>query len=180
MRALFGAAAVGHLGLIAIALSACGNSSSPDPASNGGMKAQPMGGGGGAIGGAATVSESGSATGGVAGAATTGGAPPAVSGAAGAAVSGAGGSSGNGSGGGGGADVTDQTIVPDASWTCGKPAGIVAPTRGTLVLNATLELGEAHDVGATPLTRPSPGVTLGAFPKRPGELPLDPAKRHRS
>lgn len=41
--------------------------------------------------------------------------------------------------------------MPDPSWACGKPDGIVAPTRGKLVLTAKLELGEAHDVGATPL-----------------------------
>jgi hypothetical protein len=41
--------------------------------------------------------------------------------------------------------------VPDASWTCGKPDGIVAPTRGKLVLSATLQLGDVHEVGATPL-----------------------------
>ena len=151
MRALFGAAAVGVIG---IALSACGDSSSPTSSSNGGMTAQPTGGSASGTGGTPGRSGAGSTMGGAAGVATTGGAPPAASGAAGASVSGTGGSSQSGGGGGGtggGAGAADQTIVPDPSWTCGKPSGIVAPTRGKLLLNAKLELGDAHDVGATPL-----------------------------
>ncbi|MBF9127937.1 DUF3237 family protein [Plantactinospora sp. S1510] len=39
--------------------------------------------------------------------------------------------------------------MPDPSWTCGTPAGIVPPTRGRLVLRAAAQLGTIHDVGIT-------------------------------
>jgi Protein of unknown function (DUF3237) len=45
----------------------------------------------------------------------------------------------------------EATIKPDASWACGMPAGIPAPTKGTPVFTATLQLGTVHDVGDTPL-----------------------------
>ncbi len=66
-----------------------------------------------------------------------------------------GGGSSNGTGGAnggasaGGTTSTDATIVPDASWACGMATGIPAPTRGTLVFSASLQLGTIHDVGAT-------------------------------
>lgn len=50
---------------------------------------------------------------------------------------------------GGAPSSAEATLVPDPSWTCGMPGGIVAPTRGKLVLSAKLEVGETHDVGAT-------------------------------
>jgi hypothetical protein len=43
----------------------------------------------------------------------------------------------------------DAVLVPDQSWTCGSPGGIVPPTRGQLVLTATLRIGATHDVGTT-------------------------------
>lgn len=45
--------------------------------------------------------------------------------------------------------LDEATLIPDPSWTCGRPEGIAAPTRGKLVLTAKLQLGEAHDVGVT-------------------------------
>ena len=48
-----------------------------------------------------------------------------------------------------GASSTGSTIVPDASWACGKASGIVDPTRGELVFKATLTVGSVRDVGAT-------------------------------
>jgi hypothetical protein len=72
----------------------------------------------------------------------TGGAPPAIAGSA--------GSSGAHAGAAGAASTFDDaTFVPDASWTCGMPAGLPPPTRGTLVFRVTLELGATHDVGET-------------------------------
>lgn len=171
MRAFIGATALVYLSLVAGALAACGNSSEPDGSASGGTATQPTAGGGGASGGTSPVSESGSAAGGTAGASAMAGAAP-VAGAAGVGVGGNGGNgvgggggsgnagssaggvsggSGGGVGAGGGGSSAEQTIVPDASWTCGKPGGIVPPTRGKLVFNAKLELGETHDVGATPL-----------------------------
>lgn len=44
---------------------------------------------------------------------------------------------------------TEPTIIPDPSWTCGMPAGIVPPTRGRLVLRATAQLNAIRDVGVT-------------------------------
>ncbi|MCA2216019.1 DUF3237 domain-containing protein [Jidongwangia harbinensis] len=48
------------------------------------------------------------------------------------------------------AAASGETTVPDASWSCGMPAGIPWPERGTPVLTATLRLGAVHDVGVTP------------------------------
>ncbi len=42
-----------------------------------------------------------------------------------------------------------QTLIPDPSWTCGMPAGIPPTAGGTLVLKATLDLGEVYDMGQT-------------------------------
>lgn len=39
--------------------------------------------------------------------------------------------------------------MPDASWSCGQPEGIVAPELGTLVFTATLDVADVHDVGQT-------------------------------
>lgn len=41
------------------------------------------------------------------------------------------------------------TIVPDPSWACGKPEGIVDPTLGELVFSGSLDIGEVRDVGET-------------------------------
>lgn len=56
-----------------------------------------------------------------------------------------------GSGGGttGGGLPAGATIVPDPSWACGKPDGIVDPTLGELVFSGSLALGEIRDVGET-------------------------------
>lgn len=55
-----------------------------------------------------------------------------------------------GAGGGGGAPASGgSTIVPDASWACGKPEGIVDPTRGELAFRMALDVGSVRDVGAT-------------------------------
>lgn len=68
-------------------------------------------------------------------------------GAAGAAGSSAGAATG-GSASGGGSSV-GSTIVPDASWTCGKPDGLVDPSGGELVFRTTLTVGTVRDMGAT-------------------------------
>jgi Protein of unknown function (DUF3237) len=54
-----------------------------------------------------------------------------------------------GEGAGGGASSVGSTIVPDPSWACGKPDGIVDPTQGELVFHATLDVGAVREVGAT-------------------------------
>jgi len=57
---------------------------------------------------------------------------------------------GSGSAGmGGGGDSSQSTIVPDPSWTCGMPDGIPAPTKGTLVFHATMQIGMNRDAGLT-------------------------------
>ncbi|MFY1649299.1 DUF3237 family protein [Solwaraspora sp. WMMB762] len=43
----------------------------------------------------------------------------------------------------------EPTIVPDPSWTCNMPTGIVPPTRGRLVLRVAAQLGAIREVGAT-------------------------------
>ena len=49
----------------------------------------------------------------------------------------------------GGAGSSDSTIIPDSSWACGMAKGIAAPSRGTLVFRATLQLTATQDVGNT-------------------------------
>lgn len=135
--------------------------------SNGGTEV-----GGGSPSVAGTTAASGMASNSTAGSPATGGAPittggvgtagsppSAGAGAAGLSGSASGGQPTGGSGGGGGvttnggaggaASSTGSTIVPDASWACGKPDGIVDPTRGELVFRTTLDVGTVRDVGAT-------------------------------
>jgi hypothetical protein len=85
---------------------------------------------GGSVGGQPSSSNGGTPTG---GGSTTGGAP--AQGGAGA--------------GGGAAPSAGSTLVPDASWACGKPEGIVDPTRGELSFTLTLDVGTVRDLGAT-------------------------------
>ncbi|HVT05840.1 MAG TPA: DUF3237 family protein, partial [Polyangia bacterium] len=61
-----------------------------------------------------------------------------------------GGSSGSAGGAAGGGAPDAATIVPDASWACGMPAGIAPPAGGTLVFRATLQVTATQDVGTTP------------------------------
>lgn len=42
-----------------------------------------------------------------------------------------------------------STIVPDASWTCGKADGIVDPQLGELVFSVSVGVGQVRNVGAT-------------------------------
>jgi hypothetical protein len=42
-----------------------------------------------------------------------------------------------------------STIVPDPSWTCGKPDGIVDPKLGELVFSVSVGVGMIREVGAT-------------------------------
>lgn len=159
---------VGHLlaALTLLALASCssaGSEPSPSAAGDGGGGALAGGGasggtpsGGAPLGGAS--GSGGSDTGGAGGApsAEAGSGPGGANGGGGAAQGGSGGSvagsAGMTAGGSGGSpSSTEVTIVPDPSWTCGMPAGIAPPTLGKLVLRATLQLGETHDVGVTPL-----------------------------
>jgi hypothetical protein len=78
----------------------------------------------------------------------SGGGPSGTGG--GAGKTGAGGSAmtgGNGGANSGG--MSDATIIPDPSWTCGMPEGIAPPTAGTLVFTVTLTIGATHEVGDT-------------------------------
>ncbi len=107
---------------------------------------------GGAAGARATGGNS--ATGGSSGAAgATGGGAGGRGGAGGKGTGGAGGrggAAGSGSTPDGGTSASAATIVPDPSWACGMASGIVAPTRGTLVFRATLQVTATQDVGMTP------------------------------
>jgi hypothetical protein len=42
-----------------------------------------------------------------------------------------------------------QTLIPDASWTCGMPDGIPGPLKGQAVFNIDFAVGKVHDVGRT-------------------------------
>lgn len=57
------------------------------------------------------------------------------------------GSGGNATG--GTAAVVAGIFVPDPSWACGMPEGLVDPELGELVFSATLEIGAVRDVGGT-------------------------------
>lgn len=46
-------------------------------------------------------------------------------------------------------DVDGATIVPDPSWTCGTAGGLLPPTLGKPVLQATLRQDAVREVGAT-------------------------------
>ena len=97
--------------------------------------------GGNSVGTAGTGMSGGSAGGNAGAGGTTG---------AGAAAGAANSGGGNGGGSSGGtASTPDTTWVPDPSWACGVPEGFVPPTRGQLVFDATFDLGDTHDVGAT-------------------------------
>jgi hypothetical protein len=95
------------------------------------------GGGGNSAGSAGASAGGGGGTGGVAG--------------SGGSENSAGSAGTGGSGGTGGAPSTESaTLQPDPSWTCGMPDGVPPPALGEPVFTATLELGETHEVGATP------------------------------
>lgn len=111
-------------------------------ASSGSAGTTPTGVGGTVTAGAATggSSSAGSTSTGISGSASGG------------AASGGGSSVGGAtqaSGAGGGPASTSRTVVPDAAWACGKPQGIVDPTRGELAFRMTLDVGTVRDVGAT-------------------------------
>ncbi len=117
---------------------------------SGGSAAGGMSSGGSPVGGApdgGTVNAGGSLAGSAGAVPIEGGAS---SGGTGEFQGGAGGEQGGNGGEQGGAPPADATIIPDPSWDCGMPDGIVSPTRGELVLSATLELREIHEVGTTP------------------------------
>lgn len=42
-----------------------------------------------------------------------------------------------------------QTLIPDASWDCGKPEGIPGPATGELVFEINFTVSEVHDIGQT-------------------------------
>ena len=81
---------------------------------------------------------------GTGGSLATGGAPSSTGG-----VSAVGGSASGGTPSTGGASSAGSVIVPDASWACGQPEGIVPPELGSLVFEAELSVEEARDVGVT-------------------------------
>ena len=48
-----------------------------------------------------------------------------------------------------GSDISNATIVPDASWPCFMADGIPPPGLGTAAFQITLQIGAIHDVGQT-------------------------------
>lgn len=98
------------------------------------------------------ASDGGAVTGGDGGMSSTGGTNSGGTASGGLAESGGAASGGAASGGAGpatgGAGPVVGTFVPDPSWTCGMPDGIVDPEQGELVFEATLLL-ETHELGAT-------------------------------
>lgn len=144
-----------------LAFSACGGpSGSPDgDAVGGAVGAGGVGSGAGGAsvgglgsGGAVPNSGGGTMSGGASG---TGGASGGATGSGGAATGGGASGGGGNDGGGGGSDGSGGTstmgavIVPDASWTCGMPEGIVDPELGELVFEVSLKVGEIYEFGET-------------------------------
>lgn len=43
----------------------------------------------------------------------------------------------------------DQTLIPDASWTCGMADGIPGPLGAEAIFEIDFEVGEVHDLGRT-------------------------------
>jgi hypothetical protein len=104
--------------------------------------------GGNALGGSAAGQASGN--GGAPAGGSFGGGSSTAGGATGGGDTSAGGTGGTGgTGGGGGSTSVGATIVPDPSWACGMPQGIVDPLLGELVFRASVEVGQVRDVGAT-------------------------------
>lgn len=61
-------------------------------------------------------------------------------------------------------DPSTSTIIPDPSWDCGSPEGIVPPEMGGLVFQATLPTDEAIVMGVTPYgNRRVIGIQEGDF-----------------
>lgn len=42
-----------------------------------------------------------------------------------------------------------QTLIPDASWDCGKPEGIPGPATGEMAFQIDFTVAEVHDIGQT-------------------------------
>jgi hypothetical protein len=120
------------------ALPAVGGAAGSSSISSAGSVTPPISGGA-----AGNAAGRGGADAGTAGSGVSGGSPGTAAGAA---------SSGAGSGGtasGGTASTPDATWVPDPSWNCGMADGLVPPSQGQLVFDATFDLGDTHDVGDT-------------------------------
>lgn len=155
-------------------VSACGDDPSPGPAESrpGSGGSRPGDGGSSAASGGAATGESGAApmVGGANGSGMTGaggqsggvGAGGTSAGGTGAGPSGGtpgsgglegtgGGASAGGesAGAGGNASTDGATLVPDPSWTCGMPEGIVPPSLGELLFSVEFEIGAVHDIGRT-------------------------------
>lgn len=127
-----------------------------------------------ASGGAAGLPGTGGAPNGSGGDQATGGvfsgSGGAATGAGGGLESGTGGSPDSASGGSasGGApaetDASASTLIPDPSWDCGSPDGIVPPEMGELVFEATLPTDSAIVMGVTPYgNRRVIGIQEGEF-----------------
>jgi hypothetical protein len=125
----------------------CGQS--PGGPSDGAGGVQPTAGGSPSSGGTQASGGSGGTPGPSSGGSTTnGGAGGTLIGSGGVPAVG-----GSGSGGlpgtGGGSSSAGAVIVPDASWACGQPEGILPPEGGSLVFEAEIAIEEARDVGVT-------------------------------
>lgn len=137
----------GALLLLSLFGAACGDDGSGQQTGTGGSSSAL--GTGGAVEGSASGGSGGTSL--ASGGSTSGGAASGgaiLADGAGGGSSGGNGSSSGGAGSGGAASV-EGTYVPDPSWACGMPEGIVDPTRGELVFGATLEVGSVRDVGQT-------------------------------
>ncbi|MGK3970004.1 DUF3237 family protein [Sorangium sp. So ce118] len=127
------------MGILGVCSGGCGSSGEE------GSEGATSSGSGGATSGASggTTGTTGTAGVGGAGSGSTGGGGAVATGSSSGSTGGTDGTGGSNSGG------DEAAIVPDPSWTCGMPDGIPLPTRGELVFQATLQLGDTHDVGTT-------------------------------
>ncbi|WP_437896876.1 DUF3237 domain-containing protein [Sorangium sp. So ce124] len=134
-------------GILGICSGGCGSSTDD---TSGGTTSSSSGGAASSGSGGATGTGGDAGTGGAGSGTTAGGGTTGAGGAEETGSSSSSGGAGGAPGTGGGENGSEEaTIVPDPSWTCGMPNGIPLPTRGELVLRATLQLGATHDVGTT-------------------------------
>ncbi len=69
--------------------------------------------------------------------------------------------------GGGSNTSAAATLLPTPEWDCYLPGGIPVPERGTLVLEAEVQLDAVYDVGRTPFGRRQATVTQAGTMKGP-------------
>jgi len=131
---------------------AAGSSATPPRGNAGSTSVAPPSGASGSTASSAGTSSQGTAglSGSVAGSAAGAGTPPPSAGAGGDETPGAAGASAGSTAPEPGTALDDtRTLIPDASWTCGLPAGIPGPATGKPIFEIDFTVSAVHDLGET-------------------------------